>query len=98
MLGAKECETSYSRGKDGEQTIFVFRPDESTKATIVDPFILGQYSQINRHYVSDNFPKYMKNTLGTRLSRNYQILNRDIKLVEMWEKRLGVIFTEDMEA
>ena len=40
----------------------------------------------------------MKNTLGTRLSRNYQILNRDIKLVEMWEKRLGVIFTEDMEA
>lgn len=65
--------------------VFKFTPEQ--QETIVNPFILGKYSEIDRAYVAKNFKK----TSGTgKISTNWQILTKDKALREHWERELNV--------
>jgi hypothetical protein len=98
LMSSEEFITSYASGENAEYTIFVFDLDDQIRETIIKPFLDGKYSEIDRVYVKNNFPKYVKGSNGRlKNSRNYKILHKDPKLAEQWEERLGVTFTEEME-
>lgn len=70
---------------EGRQ-IVVFKFTEEQKEKIVNPFIVGRYSEIDREYVAKNFKK----SSGRGVSTNWQILNKDKALREHWERELNV--------
>ena len=70
---------------------FKFTPEQKTK--IINPFLEGKYSKIDREYVRENFPM---NSNG-KVSMNWRILNKDtwqiphgiMPLREYWHRRIG---------
>ena len=80
--------------------VFEFLPFE--KENIVDPFLTGKYSQINKDYVNKYFP--MRNKNGS-VSMNWRILSKDnwdipkeiLSLREYWLRRIGSPIPEDDE-
>jgi hypothetical protein len=76
--------------KDGKILIKLkIYDDEFTK--VVEPFLAGQYSQIDREYVKSHFPPVG----ATRLQR--MIFDKDPSLRTYWEDRIGVSLPEDAE-
>lgn len=72
---------------------FVFQFTPVQKMTIVIPFMMGKYSEIDRTYVTENFPMVIKG----KVSMNWRILNKDIwqmpkevvPLTQYWRGRMG---------
>lgn len=73
--------------------MYVFSIPEKYKATVVRPFLKGQYSRIDRAYVEQHFP----NDPYHRLYFNRRVLDRDPSLKEYWEEKIGVTLSEDAE-
>lgn len=86
---------------DVDFVLFAFRFTPQQKASIVIPFTLGKYSEIDREYVKQNFPMYN----GNQVSFNWRILHKDIwqlpksimGLREYWLRRIGQPIPEDAE-
>lgn len=72
---------------DDGNTIIVFRFSNEQKEKIVQPFIEGKYSEIDRDYVK----KYFRRTTSSgRISTNWQILNKAKELWKHWMQELNV--------
>jgi hypothetical protein len=65
------------------------------KKDIVDPFINGKYSKIDREYVADNFSKYTEDFISE--STAWKVLHKSKELKAFWEERLGVTLDDDAE-
>lgn len=72
---------------EDEFVFFVFDLTETQKQNIVEPFLEGKYSKIDREYVARSFPKYT--AVGT-ISTNWRILVRDD-----WEKPNNILPLKD---
>lgn len=83
----------------GNELIFEFSINTDVRLKIIQPFLLGKYSEICRDYVQKNFNRVTLNSNTGKIgpSNNWKVLNKDASLKKFWENKIGVIFTEDME-
>lgn len=79
---------------DGDNYLIEFDIPKKWKETVVDKFIEGKYSEIDRDYVKTYFPKY---TSTASESMNYKILTKSEELKEYWETILDVELDQDAE-
>lgn len=79
---------------DGDNYLIEFDVPAKWRSGVVDKFLEGKYSEIDRDYVKENFPKY---TSTNTESVNYQILTKSPELKEYWEIILDVDLDEDAE-
>lgn len=87
---------------DDEFIFFVLRFTDKQRIGIVDPFIVGQYSKIDRDYVASHFPKY---TQQGSISNNWRILVKDDwnrpdyipSLKSYWEIKTGCSLPDNAE-
>lgn len=76
-----------------EAIIFVFKIPKKEKTKIVDPFLKGKYSEIDKDYVDKNF----NFKINGRLSINYRICNKDEAIRAYWENKIGLPLPENAE-
>ena len=82
---------------DEERILFVFNIPSKWKETVVEPFLQGKYSEIDREYVKRYFPESVYKSGNKEPSVNYMILNKDELLKNYWENMLDVDLDEDAE-
>lgn len=71
---------------------------EDYKQTIVQPFLEGKYSKINRQYVNQYYKPFTMNEHGERImSRNWMILHKHDDLRKEWENILDMNLPDDAE-
>ena len=73
--------------RDDEIFLAIFKFTEEQKEKIIQPFIAGKYSEIDREYVNKYFKQF--NSTGQKTT-NWQILNKDDDLRRSWERELNV--------
>lgn len=83
--------TEYSP-EEGKTTFVLKVPDEKFE-TVMKPFREGKYSEVDRTYVDEHFPR----KFGTRLYANRLVFDKDKAMKEMWERRIGVDLPDDAE-
>lgn len=84
LRGSSRFEESYSP-KEGD-TLYVFSLSESEVEGVVKPFMKGEYSKIDRDYVTKHFP----NDPGHRLYGNRLVLDKSGVLRKLIEEELDV--------
>lgn len=77
-----------------ESIMFVFKIPARIKETIIEPFLAGKYSEIDRAYVDKCFDHWLPNKTRTL---NYKILTKSIELRKYWEELLDVELPKDAE-
>lgn len=77
---------------EGEK-MYVFELNEWQQEKVIAPFLEGKYSQIDREYVTKNFPR----NPGSKTYRNRLVLDKDPAMKLHWEKSLGVKLPEGAE-
>lgn len=75
-------------------TIIVLSLTNKERTSIIQPFIRGAYSQIDRDYVFNNFMYYNDN--GEKCV-NRMVLYKDPILKHYWENLIGVTLPKDAE-
>ena len=83
--------------------LYVFRFSDEEKEKVVQPFLKGAYSKIDREYAKTYFPKISPES--HRISTNWRILIKDnweipknIKpLRKYWEERIGIPIPKNEE-
>lgn len=76
----------------------VFRIPEKYLETVVQPFLEGKYSKIDRNYVKQYFPPMVLTDSGGYLpSMNYKILTKDQGVANYWREFRGLDIPEDAE-
>ncbi len=77
------------------KTMFVFKITSEQYITIVEPFLRGKYSEIDRDYVRLRFPRISDGQLST----NYLILTKDPILKAYWEsdEKIGMSLPDNAE-
>ena len=92
---------TYQSILDDSIQVYRFDIDEEDSESIVQPFIKGKYSEINREYVKENFYTFVHSESQGKIAHkpimNYLILTKDDKLREYWEDRLGCELPENAE-
>jgi hypothetical protein len=83
----------YSYHPDEDTYVALFSVPEHLKRNVIDPFIKGKFSMIDRVYVKLNFSPIV----GGKPSRNWQILHKSPVLKAYWESELGCPLPEDAE-
>lgn len=92
---------TYFNSSYNDNLFFVFEITQNQKK-IVDPFLLGQYSKIDRIYVENTFKKEQSGNT----SLNWRILNKDenwerpshvMSLRDYWFARIGIELPENAE-
>lgn len=79
---------------DGDSYLIEFDIPKKWTTSVVEKFMEGKYSEIDRDYVKTNFPKY---TSSASESINYKILTKSKELKEYWETILDVELDPDAE-
>lgn len=69
-----------------ESIIVVMEPDDDVKKKIIEPFLQGKYSKIDKDYVNKYFNYVYPD--GTR-PINWLILNKDKSLWNYWENKIN---------
>lgn len=77
---------------DGE-IMFKFRVPDDVYEQVVHPFIRGKYSEIDRTYVEENFPR---DPLSPTFV-NRRILDKDDGLRRYWEDKIGCSLPQNAE-
>lgn len=102
MIGndASYIDAYKPEGKKG--TMFRKELTVEEQNNILKPFIQGKYSEIDRTYVFEHFPKHkivgIKNhRLIRELREDYMVLTKHPQLREFWELKLDVSLPEDAE-
>lgn len=84
---------------DGGYVVLVYKLDKKFEKDF-DLVKLGKYSLTSKAF-QDMFPKIIKIVRGglhkDEISLQYRIFNRTQDLIEFWEEKLGVTFSEDQE-
>lgn len=83
---------SHIELQDGT-SIVVLSITAKERKNIVLPFLNGEYSKIDRKYVT----KYFSSTVNGNVSTNWLILNKSNSLRQYWEKRIGITLPADAE-
>lgn len=79
---------------DENHAMFVFDIPPVIKQTVIQPFLEGKYSKIDRAYIRSYFRKY---TPSGQPSINWRILHKDPLLRQEWELVLGQSLPENAE-
>lgn len=79
---------------EDEQFMMVFGVPPKYRNTVMEPFLEGKYSQIDRQYVDKYFLKY---TGPGMISSNWLILHKDDYYKRQWEVRLDTPLPEGAE-
>ena len=77
--------------------MIILRMPRYVKEEIVDPFLKGKYSEIDRTYVRSHFKQVIMNGYEGIFSKNWMVLNKSPHLKREWESILGVELPEDAE-
>lgn len=102
LLSTLRNHEQYKTELDEEDfVLFVFEFTPMQRLSIVMPFIMGKYSEIDRNYVNKNFPKEISGSV----SFNWRILHKDewdkpakyMSLREYWFRRIGSPIPEEGE-
>lgn len=84
---------------DGGFVVVVYKLDKRFSKDF-ELIKLGKYSQTSREF-QEQFPKIIKIVRGgfhkDEISLQYRIFNKTQDLVDFWEDKLGVIFSDDQE-
>jgi len=70
--------------------VYVFKVTEEQRSTILNKFMNGEYSKIDRDYVKNSFQP-------SETSTNYLVLTKSDKLRTYWENRIGLSLPKDAE-
>lgn len=74
-------------------TTFVFKMSDEDVKGVLNPFLEGKYSEIDRNYVNKFFP----NIASHRLYGNRLVLTKSPAKRMYWENRIGVTLPEEAE-
>jgi hypothetical protein len=81
-----------------EDTIFKFSLTEEQQTDIVQPFLKGKYSLIDRDFVKKHHPKLVYTGKGTYIiNQAHLIMHKSNSLRKYWEDRIGVKLPPDAE-
>ena len=70
---------------------------EYHKENIIQPFLKGKYSEIDKTYVTDHYKPFIFQNAGKTLSRNWMILNKHPLIKKEWEDILGMELPKEAE-
>lgn len=92
---------TYFHCSENSNAFIVFEITNNQRK-IVDPFLQGKYSEIDRDYVNKYFTKY----INENISLNWRILHKDenwdrpanlMSLRDYWYSRIGIEIPKDAE-
>jgi hypothetical protein len=72
--------TFVNMQRDGEKAVYTFTISEGDYKKVVEPFIKGKYTQVDRTYVDKHFPRNPTHPLYS----NRLIFDADPAMVEYW--------------
>ena len=84
-------ETSYVTSTG--DVMYVFALSEEVQKSVVQPFLEGKYSTVDKTYVDAHFP----NLPAHRLYGNRLVFDKSERLRKMWEEKIGVTLADDAE-
>lgn len=76
-----------------DHTTFVFKLSEEDRSGVVEPFLKGEYSKVDRDYVK----KYFPDDPGHRLYGNALVLRKHPAKKAYWESKIGSTLPLDAE-
>lgn len=76
-----------------EHTTFVFKMSNEDKTKVLEPFLKGEYSKVDKGYVDKHFP----NNPSHRLYGNRLVFDKHPAKRSFWENSLGLTLPRDAE-
>lgn len=84
--------------KGDEYFTFIFSLSEDFQKKVIEPFLAGKYSQINRKFVEDYHPLYItEDTYMYSKNKARLILDKSDDIRKEWEERLATSLPEGAE-
>jgi len=79
-------------------SVYLFSLDESFQRSVIDPFLKGKYSMIDRGFVEDKHPMYSSNSMDPyHKNKARLVLDKSDEIRDEWEDRLATRLPENAE-
>lgn len=92
LRSSKQLVYEYTPEEGG--IMFVMKIPPKYKKDVIEPFLKGEYSKIDKEYVNAHFKS---STINGSYSTNWLILNKDKSLRKFWEDQIGLPLPPDAE-